>query len=1029
MFGMFGRSKPRGHSRRVKRQNTQATENLEDRLLLTIAFEFDYTYDTSNFFNTAEKRETLELAGEIIGSQLSDSLSAINPGGSNSWSAVFPRPDNGNSVSVSNPSIAADTLLVYVGARNLGTTVGNGGFGGFSASGSTAWQNNVNFRGETGELSDTDFGPWGGQLTFNTTTNYHFGATVEGLSTSETDFLSVATHEIAHLLGFGLAGSFDAHVSGSNFTGPNAVAEFDGSGNVPLSGSRTHIDGGITDEGREAALDPGIARGDRKLLTRLDWAVLADIGWEYDTSVNRDFGDAPNSSYPTNLSSNGARHTLGSGLELGVTADGESNGQANGSSNGDDADGFNDDDGVVFNGFLQPGSTVSIDVTSTGVGRLDAWIDFNGDGDWADNGEQIFDSRSLSRGENRLTFTVPENANEGDTFARFRLSSAGGLNFNGAAADGEVEDYAVSIVGDIAAVDDAFSSEGTLDVLANDLPNNDVKILSYTQPAEGTVTNNHDGTLEFDGGSGFSGSTSFNYTIALEQDKLAGSSTDAGDRFGNSVAIDGDYAVVGAALEDNSLGVDAGAAYLFQRTGDNEWTQLRKFTAFDGADGDRFGFSVAIDGGNIVIGARSADINGTNDGAAYVYRRNEGGQDNWGLVSQLVGSQNSTRDQFGYSVAISGDTIAVGARLDDGNGTNSGSVYIFERNNGGTNRWGEERRIKASDAQGGDQFGYSVAISGNNLLVGAIKDDDAGVDAGSAYFLNRNEGGSENWGEFNKVSPEDGVRNDWFGAAVALDGNFAVIGKPIRTTRSRPGAAYTYFRQGSAWNFEATFGAQSDSDQDSFGYAVDIEGSTAVVGARFEDSAFQNAGLVAVHSRTTGGTGTWGLDYELFGDDTAQGDFFGEAVGISGDYIVATSPFDDDDGDRSGTVSFQEIATTDTAQVTIATSSSGSGGSGGQEDDDAGSDNEDDGTSGGDGGNSNQEGDDGDEQDFALGLGERITTSSDEGASCCCDSCLGIPVAESTHNNNDNMPDQLVATDLQFRQLDSLFTVRDRLFR
>ena len=121
---------------------------------------------------------------------------------------------------------------------------------------------------------------------------------------------------------------------------------------------------------------------------------------------------------------------------------------------------------MVFNGFLQPGSTVSIDVTSTGVGRLDAWIDFNGDGDWADNGEQIFDSRSLSRGENRLTFTVPENANEGDTFARFRLSSAGGLNFNGAAADGEVEDYAVSIVGDIAAVNDAFSSEGTLDVLA-----------------------------------------------------------------------------------------------------------------------------------------------------------------------------------------------------------------------------------------------------------------------------------------------------------------------------------------------------------------------------------------------------------------------------------------------------------------------------------------------------------------------------------------------------------------------------------
>ncbi|MFK7819545.1 MAG: GEVED domain-containing protein, partial [Planctomycetaceae bacterium] len=547
---MLSRIRKQRNVRATKSRSRQtATESLEERLLLTINFNFDYRYDNSDFFDTAAKKQVLELAGEIIGSQIEDNLDAINASGSNNWRAIFPRPDNGNTVEISNPTIAENELLVFVGARALDGPVGNGGFGGFWASGSSAFRNTVDFRGQSGESSGSDHGPWGGQLTFNTSTNYHFGETVEGLENDETDFLSVALHEISHLLGFGLSDSYETHVTGSGkFEGPKAVAEYDGSGDVPLAGSTTHIASSITDEGREAALDPGVLRGERKLLTKLDWAVLADIGWEVETGILKDWGDAPNSTFPTRSSNNGARHTLGSGLELGVTADPDDDGQSGSSSTGDDNDEFDDDDGVVFSDdYLQAGTTTTIDVTASATGgKLDAWIDFNGDGDWADSGEQIFDTQSLSRGENTLTFAVPEGVKEGTTYARFRLSSAGGLNFNGPADDGEVEDYKLTIIGEIAAMNDTFGDEGTLDVLDNDLPANQGKILSFEQPGEGSVSNNFDGTLEFDGGSGFSGTTSFSYTVGFKQDKDAGSSTQAGDEFGSTVAISGDLAIVGA---------------------------------------------------------------------------------------------------------------------------------------------------------------------------------------------------------------------------------------------------------------------------------------------------------------------------------------------------------------------------------------------------------------------------------------------------------------------------------------------------
>jgi uncharacterized repeat protein (TIGR01451 family) len=160
----------------------------------------------------------------------------------------------------------------------------------------------------------------------------------------------------------------------------------------------------------------------------------------------RDFGDAPDPTYPTLLANNGARHLIVPGFYLGTNVDAEVDGQPNSTATGDDLAGTpNDEDGVTFTTPLLPGQMATVEVVASAAGKLDAWIDFNADGDWADLNEQIFANTSLAAGANALTFAVPLTATSGSTFARFRFSSAGGLSFTGDAADGEVEDHAVAI--------------------------------------------------------------------------------------------------------------------------------------------------------------------------------------------------------------------------------------------------------------------------------------------------------------------------------------------------------------------------------------------------------------------------------------------------------------------------------------------------------------------------------------------------------------------------------------------------------
>lgn len=246
-----------------------------------LSIRIDYSMDAANFFSTQERKNALQFAANSIVSKFSDQLTAIQPTGVSSWTARFLNPATGAQDTRLNLSIAANEILVFAGGRNLaGNELGRGERGGFNASSpSQAFIDTVRTRGQTGAIASpaTDFGPWGGTVVFSQSANWHFGLTTAGLDSNESDFVSVASHELLHMLGFGLANSWNAKVAGG-FTGANSVA-VSGRSPVPLNDA-SHWAIGTTYNGQPAAMTPVNLTGQRVLPTRLDLAGMQDVGWQ-----------------------------------------------------------------------------------------------------------------------------------------------------------------------------------------------------------------------------------------------------------------------------------------------------------------------------------------------------------------------------------------------------------------------------------------------------------------------------------------------------------------------------------------------------------------------------------------------------------------------------------------------------------------------------------------------------------------------------------------------------------------------------
>ncbi|MEK7711151.1 MAG: FG-GAP repeat protein [Planctomycetota bacterium] len=302
------------------------------------------------------------------------------------------------------------------------------------------------------------------------------------------------------------------------------------------------------------------------------------------------------------------------------------------------------------------------------------------------------------------------------------------------------------------------------------------------------------------------------------------------DYFGYSVAIDGDTAVIGAYLADVGNVIDAGAAYVFVRSG-GVWTQQAKLVASDAAEADWFGYSVAVSGNTAVVGAHQRDAVGKADaGAAYVFVR---AGTVWTQQAVLTASDTAAFDYLGRSVALADDTAVAGASSADLPGKDgAGAAYVFFRTG---SVWTPQAKLTASDAAAFDNFGFSVALADDTAVVGAIYDDHpGGSNAGSAYVFARSAGV---WTSQGKLTAVDAAASDAFGRAVAVSGNMTVIGanQDDHAGGSNAGSAYVFVRFGTVWTQRAKLTAADAAASDHFGSAAVVDGRTAVIGAMNDD--------------------------------------------------------------------------------------------------------------------------------------------------------------------------------------------------
>ena len=434
-------------------------------------------------------------------------------------------------------------------------------------------------------------------------------------------------------------------------------------------------------------------------------------------------------------------------------------------------------------------------------------------------------------------------------------------------------------------------------------------------------------------------------TFVTQEAYLKASNSEENDIFGNALAISDDTIVVGAIFESSDAdGVDgdqndnstfgSGAAYVFARSGDS-WSQQAYLKASNSDENDLFGTSVAISGDTIVVCAIREDsaatgINGdqsdnsaVDSGAAYIFVRSG---NTWSQEAYLKASNSGPFDRFGTSVAISGDTLVVGARFEssdadsvngdqgDNSANSAGAAYVFVRSG---SIWVQQSYLKASNSDQADNFGNTIAISGDIIVVGAVfedsaakgvngnQDDNSASESGAAYVFARS---GSTWSQETYLKASNSEGNDFFGFSVAVSGNTIVVGAPREASdsdgvngdqgdnsASNSGAAYVFVRSASTWSQEAFLKASNSEQVDNFGFSIAISQDAVVVGASTEDSnatgvngdqadnSASNSGAAYVFVRSGS---IWSQQAYLKASNTGGDDFFGASSAISADTIV-----------------------------------------------------------------------------------------------------------------------------------------------
>ncbi len=319
------------------------------------------------------------------------------------------------------------------------------------------------------------------------------------------------------------------------------------------------------------------------------------------------------------------------------------------------------------------------------------------------------------------------------------------------------------------------------------------------------------------------------YTL---NNKLTADDAAYDDHFGTSVAISGNTAIVGSIYDDDD-GADSGSAYLFDIT---TGQQIAKLTADDAASGDYFGDAVAISGNIAIVGSVYDDDVGTNSGSAYLFDITTGQQ-----IAKLTADDAAAGNHFGDSVAISGNTAIVGSDRDDDAFTTSGSAYLFDITTGQ-----QIAKLRADDATAGDRFGTSVSISGNTAIVGSYWDDDDGSASGSAYLFDITTGE-----QIAKLTADDAEAGDRFGSSVAISGNTVIVGS-YWDDDDGPASGSAYLFDITTGKQIAKLTADDAEAGDRFGSSVAISGNIAIVSSHLDDGIGSDNGSAYLFDITSG---------------------------------------------------------------------------------------------------------------------------------------------------------------------------------
>lgn len=376
-------------------------------------------------------------------------------------------------------------------------------------------------------------------------------------------------------------------------------------------------------------------------------------------------------------------------------------------------------------------------------------------------------------------------------------------------------------------------------------------------------------------------------TPAAPQAILVPDDSASGAQFGVSVALEGNTLVVGSRYAAGRV-PRAGAAYVYTRADAHApWQPVARLTASDGSTNDEFGLSVALSGDTIIVGAQ---LHNQGTGAAYIFARRDG---TWRQVARLAPNNLTPDARFGFAVAIAGDTALVGAYQASVGGQQTGSAYVFTRSSPATDQWTTQARLLASDRMSGDRFGIAVALDGSTALIGADRRPEGGLaNAGAAYIFERVGTG---WVQRTKLIATNNQSGRMFGFSVSLRDGIAVIGAPGSATSGRPGRvgrAHVYVRERPArWREVATLNAGNNIQRTLFGLSTALDGDFVLIGAPLESISNPQSGAAYVFQALP--NGGYVRQSRLPLQERPADDQYGFNLALSGETLAIGIPFSD----------------------------------------------------------------------------------------------------------------------------------------